>query len=44
MLSVVLLLRVRSITVADESRESLTLRHFMDGMRYASSRTDLMGT
>jgi MFS family permease len=42
--SVALLWRVRSIRVADEGGERVTLSHITDGMRYAWSRKDLMGT
>ena len=43
-LSFVLLWRVRSLKVADESTDRVTLGHIADGMRYAWSRKDLMGT
>lgn len=42
--SVALLWRVRSIRVGDEGGERVTLSHITDGMRYAWSRKDLMGT
>ena len=42
--SVTLLWRIRSIKVANESSERATLRHVAEGMRYAWSRKDLMGT
>jgi MFS family permease len=44
LVSVALLWRIRSIRVADESSERATLRHVAEGMRYAWSRKDLMGT
>lgn len=43
-LSIVLLWRVRSLKVADDSTDRVTLGHIADGMRYAWSRKDLMGT
>lgn len=43
-LSVLLLWRLHSIRVESESREGPVLRHIADGMRYAWSRKDLMGT
>ncbi len=42
--SVTLLWRIRSIRVATESSERATLRHVAEGVRYAWSRKDLMGT
>lgn len=42
--SVTLLWRIRSIRVANEAPERATLRHVAEGMRYAWSRKDLMGT
>lgn len=42
--SVALLWRIRSIRVADDAGDRVTLSHITDGMRYAWSRRDLMGT
>jgi len=42
--SILLLWRIRSIKVDGDSAARVTLRHITDGMRYAWSRKDLMGT
>jgi len=42
--SIVLLLRLRSIRAASDSSERVSLRHVTEGMRYAWSRKDLLGT
>ncbi len=42
--SILLLWRIRSIKVDGESAARVTLRHITDGMQYAWSRKDLMGT
>ena len=43
-LSAAVLWRVRKIKVDNDSSESASLRHITDGLRYAWSRKDLMGT
>jgi MFS family permease len=43
-ISVALLWQVRSIRVDDDANERASLSHIVDGMRYAWSRKDLMGT
>lgn len=43
-LSAAVLWRVRKIKVDNDSSESASLRHIADGLRYAWSRKDLMGT
>jgi MFS family permease len=43
-ISILLLLRLRSIRVADNDGGRPSLRHITDGIRYALSRKDLMGT
>lgn len=42
--SVALLWRLRSVRAAGDSTDRVTLRHVTEGMRYAWSRKDLMGT
>ena len=42
--SILLLWRLRSLKPLASTEEKPTLRHIMDGMRYAASRRDLLGT
>ena len=42
--SLVLLVRLRSIRASGDASERVSLRHITDGMRYAWSRKDLLGT
>jgi MFS family permease len=42
--SIVLLLRLRSIRASADGSERVSLRHVTEGMRYAWSRKDLLGT
>lgn len=42
--SIVLLLRLRSIRASADTSERVSLRHITEGMRYAWSRKDLLGT